>query len=134
VQLSTYDVIKQELTSNYNLSNGLPVHFCASWITGAAVVMCMQPFDFAATRLVSQQVETTAGGGTKGVLYSGTIDVISKTVRAEGVLGVYKGVVANYLRFGPYCILTFIFLEQLRNFHAYMISPSQGIPSTDRYR
>jgi hypothetical protein len=78
----------------------------------------MQPFDFAATRLVSQQL---TANGSKGALYSGTMDVLSKTVRAEGILGVYKGVFANYLRFGPYCILTFTFLEQLRNLHSALL-------------
>ena len=42
------------------------------------------------------------------------MDCLKQTVRSEGVLGVYKGTLANYLRFGPYCTLTFIFVEQLR--------------------
>eukprot|EP00435_Cladocopium_sp_Y103_P045915 s2089_g13.t1 len=28
--------------------------------------------------------------------------------------GLFKGITANYARFGPYCTFTFIFLEQLR--------------------
>eukprot|EP00965_Chrysotila_dentata_P021380 707952-Pleurochrysis_carterae.AAC.1 len=46
--------------------------------------------------------------------FSGPLDVIRKSIQAEGVLSVYKGVSANYARFGPYCVLVFLFLEQLR--------------------
>ena len=53
-----------------------------------------------------------AAGGPAA--FGGPLDVIRKTVAAEGPLGVYKGVTANYLRFGPYCVLVFIFVEQLR--------------------
>ena len=34
---------------------------------------------------------------------------------AEGVGGVYRGAMANYLRFGPYCVLVFVFVEQGRS-------------------
>lgn len=55
-----------------------------------------------------------AGAAAAQPVYSGPFDVIRQTVRAEGIAGVYRGAVANYLRFGPYCILVFIFVEQGR--------------------
>jgi len=105
VQLSTYDEVKHEML-RAGFSDGLPCVVASSWITGIAVVACMQPFDFAATRLVNQK--------TAGALYTGPLDCIVKTVKTEGISGVYKGVLPNYLRFGPYCILVFVFLEQLK--------------------
>eukprot|EP00658_Telonema_sp_P-2_P003091 TRINITY_DN11136_c0_g1_i1.p1 TRINITY_DN11136_c0_g1~~TRINITY_DN11136_c0_g1_i1.p1 ORF type:complete len:153 (+),score=14.79 TRINITY_DN11136_c0_g1_i1:234-692(+) len=105
VQLSTYDATKRWLMRDCLMGDGVGCHFVASWITGLAVVMCMQPFDFAATRV------TTKHGATH---YKGPVDCIQQTIRTEGMLAIYKGVSANYLRFGPYCILTFLFLEQLR--------------------
>ena len=110
VQLSTYDEVKHWLMFNHSFSDGLSLHFVASWITGIAVVAAMQPFDFAATRLVNQQ--------SAGQRYSGPVDCIMKTVQSEGVLAVYKGVGPNYLRFGPYCVLVFIFLEHLNKLTA----------------
>ena len=108
VQLSTYDVIKHSLVKYIHCEpTRMSTHFAASLITGLAVVGCMQPFDFAATRAMSQPQGP-------GALYTGPVDVIVKTLRTEGIRGIYKGALASYLRFGPYCILVFVFLEQLR--------------------
>ena len=84
------DEVKHWLREGQGFSDGFGCHFCASWITGLAVVACMQPFDFAATRLVNQKGE--------GQKYTGPLDCIVKTVKTEGPLAVYKGVVPNYLR------------------------------------
>eukprot|EP00929_Paragymnodinium_shiwhaense_P033415 TRINITY_DN18350_c0_g1_i3.p1 TRINITY_DN18350_c0_g1~~TRINITY_DN18350_c0_g1_i3.p1 ORF type:complete len:279 (-),score=66.67 TRINITY_DN18350_c0_g1_i3:611-1447(-) len=108
VQLSTYDRTKHVFTDRLGMTNGFGVHFCASWVTSVAVIFAMQPFDFVATRLMNQGQSTTE-------LYKGPYDCLKKTVQAEGLGGVYKGILANYMRFGPYCILVFVFLEQLRN-------------------
>jgi len=116
VQLATYDIAKDHVISWSNevlqrrggtLLDGRSfwAHFGAAWITGIAVVFAMQPFDFAATRMMND------GCG----LYSSSFAVLWSTVRGpEGVLGIFKGTTANYLRFGPYCILVFVFLEQLK--------------------
>jgi len=50
----------------------------------------------------------------KNQLYSGPVDCFSKTIKAEGLGGLYKGVTANYFRMGPQYILTFVFFEQLK--------------------
>ena len=112
VQLSTYDAVKERLSKRFAL-DGLPLVVASSFVTGAAVVAAMQPFDFAATRLVNSRTAAEAGGGA-APMYSGPVDVIRKTVAAEGWRGVYRGGMANYLRFGPYCVLVFIFVEQGR--------------------
>lgn len=96
LQLSTYDVAKQSLRRYMGMADGVPCHLAASLLTGVAVVLAMQPFDFAATRLMNQP---TAASG-KGLLYSGTLDVLMKTTRQEGLLGIYQGALASYLRFG----------------------------------
>ena len=96
-------------------------HVSLGW-QGLAVVMCMQPFDFAATRVVNQP----AGGA----VYKGPMDCIRQTVQQEGVVAIYKGVTANYLRFGPYCILVFVFLEQLRSLEAKFITKERPFKGT----
>jgi len=112
VQLATYDSVKEELGRAGMAPKSTTTHVAASFITGIAVVAAMQPFDFAATRLVNTL--THLEGSASAQTYSGPMDVIRKTVAAEGVLAVYKGALANYLRFGPYCVLVFVFLEKLR--------------------
>ena len=65
------------------------------------------------SRTASEQA-AAKGGAAVGPVYSGPYDCIRQTVRSEGIAGVYRGAAANYLRFGPYCILVFVFVEQGR--------------------
>eukprot|EP01063_Lacrimia_lanifica_P009943 TRINITY_DN16764_c0_g1_i1.p2 TRINITY_DN16764_c0_g1~~TRINITY_DN16764_c0_g1_i1.p2 ORF type:complete len:310 (+),score=108.00 TRINITY_DN16764_c0_g1_i1:103-1032(+) len=104
VQLASYDTVKAYCRSALGMHDGLPLHAVASFITGIAVVLAMQPFDFAATRLMSQ----AAGARTS------FLATMADAVRTEGILSMYQGTLANYLRFGPYCVLVFVFTEQLR--------------------
>ena len=111
VQLSTYDAVKEWLVRKFRVPDGVPLVCASSFVTGAAVVLAMQPFDFAATRLVNSKSAAEAGGGAT---YTGPFDVIRQTLRSEGVAGLYRGAGANWLRFGPYCVLVFVFVEQQR--------------------
>lgn len=47
-----------------------------------------------------------------GNLYKGVFDCLSKTVRAEGVLAVYKGFLPHLARILPHTILTLSLAEQ----------------------
>jgi len=105
VQLSTYETIKAALVARGLSAERVTTHFAASLITGAAVVAAMQPFDLACTRMMSQD-----GAGR----YRNVAHVLVETVRTEGPLALYAGVVANFARFGPYCCLVYVFLEQFR--------------------
>jgi hypothetical protein len=105
--LVKYDSVKAALVARGLSAERVSTHFAASLITGAAVVGAMQPFDLACTRLMSQD-------GKSG-RYRNVAHVLVETVRAEGPLALYAGVVANYARFGPYCCLVFLFLEQFRD-------------------
>lgn len=120
VQLATYDVLKTWICKSGKLTlqktigpemtprldeKCFTTHFFASWLTSCCVIVAMQPFDFAATRMMNDE---------RGI-YKNPLDVLWQTFRGpEGVLGIYKGSLANYLRFGPYCILLFVFTEQLK--------------------
>lgn len=135
VQLSTYDLVKDALMRHAGLRDGetfagrLPLVVASSFVTGIAVVAAMQPFDFAATRLVNSRtaaehaaIQCVAGGpAAASPAFSGPLDVIQQTVRAEGLSGVYRGSIANYLRFGPYCVLVFVFVEQGRRLEAALL-------------
>lgn len=125
VQLSTYDGTKNYLLKSgyfhlgsqghgYVLSlipSRIELHFCASLLTSFFVCIAMNPFDVASVRMYNQQPTVD---GRKGSLYKNGLDCIGKTVRAEGVFALYKGLGAHYLRIGPHTILTFVILEQLK--------------------
>lgn len=50
----------------------------------------------------------------QGLLYKGFSDCFSKTLRKEGLVGLYKGLGASYFRLGPHTILSLFFWHELR--------------------
>ncbi|CAL1128557.1 unnamed protein product [Cladocopium goreaui] len=109
MQLSTYDMSKDIFLQSTQMKEGIPIHLAASLLSGIAVTIAMQPFDIVAVRLMNQPQNESGAA-----LYTGPVDCCKKMVQHEGVSGLFKGITANYARFGPYCTFTFIFLEQLR--------------------
>lgn len=109
-QMTTYDFAKHHLIKNKLVENGVACHIVSSAIAAGAACICMQPMDLIGSRLMNQPVDPSTG---MKLLYSGPIDCLRKTVIAEGPLGLYKGVFANYMRMGPQYILTFVFYEKL---------------------
>ena len=49
--------------------------------------------------------------------YKGVVDVFGKIIKNEGVLSLWSGFWPYYLRLGPHTVLTFIFLEQIKNLY-----------------
>lgn len=48
--------------------------------------------------------------------YKSAFDVVVKTVKAEGIFGLYKGFIPTWARIAPHTIVTFAVFEQLRLF------------------
>ncbi|KAK9271041.1 hypothetical protein L1049_026630 [Liquidambar formosana] len=46
--------------------------------------------------------------------YSGALDCAMKTVRAEGPMALYKGFIPTISRQGPFTVVLFVTLEQIR--------------------
>ncbi|XP_039553506.1 solute carrier family 25 member 34 isoform X2 [Passer montanus] len=80
-------------------------------VSGVAVAVTMTPFDVISTRLYNQPVDAD---GT-GKLYRGFLDCILQISSKEGLLGLYKGIGAVYLRLGPHTVLSLFFWDKLRN-------------------
>ena len=70
----------------------------------------MNPFDVVSTRLYNQKVDASG----RGLLYRGWVDCFSRTVKAEGFFGLYKGWSAHYFRLGPHTVATFVIWEQFK--------------------
>lgn len=61
--------------------------------------------------------------------YKGAIDVLTKVVKKEGFLSLWKGFTPYFARIGPHTVLTMIFLEQLTtayNIHVLGNKTSRG--------
>ena len=123
VQLATYDAMKQFILSTGYVEDGLSAYFSASLLTSFIACSAMNPFDVVMTRVYNQARDKHGNG----VLYRGLVDCFVKTLKAEGVRGIYKGWLPHYLRLGPHTILTFVFLEESRKLLKRVLTPASTL-------
>lgn len=108
-QLATYDHVKEDILHHHWLHDGLILHVIASSAAGITASVTSNPVDVVKTRLMNMRV------GPDGVPpYSGPLDCAVKTVRTEGPLALYKGLIPTIFRQGPFTIVLFVTLERLR--------------------
>ena len=105
-QLATYDEIKQQLVTKTNglFKDNFLTYVVSSTLAGGVATLMTQPVDVVKTRIMM------AAPGR----YSGMLHCLGDTVRSEGLMALYKGVVPSFTRLGPHTVLTFVFLEQIR--------------------
>lgn len=104
-QLASYDAIKPILSKGDDES--VIVHLEAAMVSGVIASLVMNPFDVVMTRLYNQSPGNP--------LYSGIFDCAMRTVRAEGITALWKGLVPHFIRVGPHTVLTLVLLEQVRS-------------------
>lgn len=110
-QLAAFGYTKDYLQRNYQYALAPPViSFISGASAGTVMAITMTPPDVLATRLYNQGV--TASG--KGIYYNGVVDCLVKIVKSEGVMALYKGFWAHYIRIGPHSTLVLVFFDQLK--------------------
>lgn len=110
--VSSYDHAKHTILNAGLLCEGPVLHIVASSIAGFVTNCVTSPIDMVRTRYMNQKKDHNK----KPLLYRGTIDCIVKTVRKEGLFGLYKGFIPNWTRTGTHTVVTFFVFEQLRAF------------------
>uniref|UniRef100_A0A1B6EEB9 Mitochondrial carrier protein n=1 Tax=Clastoptera arizonana TaxID=38151 RepID=A0A1B6EEB9_9HEMI len=105
-QLVSYTQFKNYVIEKGYFKDNTACHLFSSCFSGFVYATLTSPFDTGKTRIQTMKTET----GTP--LYTGLLDVWSKTVRAEGFFALWKGYVPYLLRVTPATILLFIFCEQ----------------------
>lgn len=108
-QLSSYDQIKETLIGKGVMRDGVGTHVTASFAAGFMAAVASTPVDVVKTRVMNMKVEIG-----KPPPYSGALDCAMKTVRAEGFMALYKGFVPIISRQGPYTVVLFVTLEQVK--------------------
>lgn len=101
-ELATYGYFKMLIISNLGYGDTLITHFLASCMAGFVASVTATPPDRIKIILMAAEPGT----------YSGVIDCIVKTIRAQGVSGLFLGFVANWARMAPWNLLFFVVLEQ----------------------
>lgn len=108
-QLASYDQIKESILDNNLMKDGLGTHVTASFAAGFVASVVTNPVDVIKTRVMNMKVEPGHAPP-----YSGAIDCAMKTVRSEGVMALYKGFIPTISRQGPFTVVLFVTLEQVR--------------------
>eukprot|EP00897_Mesotaenium_endlicherianum_P003616 jgi/Mesen1/3282/ME000019S02692 len=112
-QLATYDQAKEALVSNRILKDGFGAHITASLMAGLVASVTSNPLDVIKTRLMD--MKTPPG---QKPMYAGALDCAIKTTRAEGPMALYKGFIPTVTRQGPFTVVLFLSLEQIRKLTA----------------
>lgn len=110
-ELATYDVLKEFIAISLKKDNkSVLVHIITAFI--ASIISCLVscPFDMVRSRVMNQQINDKG----QPVLYSSTLDCFVKSIRNEGLLVLFSGYWAFFLRLAPNTVLTFVCLEFLR--------------------
>lgn len=108
-QLASYDQIKETILQKGLMKDGLGTHVTSSFAAGFVAAVASNPVDVIKTRVMNMKVEPGAAAP-----YSGAMDCALKTVRAEGPLALYKGFIPTISRQGPFTVVLFVTLEQVR--------------------
>eukprot|EP00039_Didymoeca_costata_P003747 m.69461 g.69461 ORF g.69461 m.69461 type:complete len:305 (+) comp12057_c0_seq2:107-1021(+) len=107
--LTAYDYIKHSLMRKFEMKDGPVLHASASAGAGLVAATMGTPADVIKTRVMNQPYENG-----KGVLYSGSLDCLRKTIAEDGFMSLYKGFVPSWLRMAPWSLIFFISFEQMR--------------------
>ncbi|KAF3447224.1 hypothetical protein FNV43_RR12404 [Rhamnella rubrinervis] len=108
-QLASYDQFKETILEKGLMKDGLGTHVTASFAAGFVAAVASNPVDVIKTRVMNMKVE--AGEVPP---YNGAVDCALKTVRSEGLMALYKGFVPTISRQGPFTVVLFVTLEQVR--------------------
>jgi len=90
--------------------DGLLVHFVCSMFAGLVCSTATSPIDVIKSRVMNQPYDQQG----RGTLYTSNLDCWLKTIRHEGLLGLYRGWLPNWLRLGPHTVISFMLFEQMR--------------------
>lgn len=104
-QVASYDQIKRFLIERDYMREGLALHTVASFIAGLIATITTSPVDVIKTRYQN----TPAHLG----IYSGVFDCFVKSVKAEGVFGLYKGFLPNWMRLGPHSVISLLMYDNM---------------------
>lgn len=108
-QLSVFDMAKGPCQEHVGSWPGTLV---AAGCAGIAASTAMNPFDVVATRLYNQPRSPTGAG----IVYSGPIDCLRKSVHIEGAAVIYRGWLAHTARLAPHTIYCLVFFEKVKEY------------------
>ncbi|EDW63535.1 mitochondrial uncoupling protein 4C [Drosophila virilis] len=108
--VGAYDLCKRNLKKYLGMEEGIPLRFASSMVAGLVASVLSNPADVIKSRMMNQPIDENG----KGLYYKNSVDCVVKLVRDEGFLNLYKGLIPCWLRLGPWSVLFWLSVEQLR--------------------
>ncbi|KAI3895872.1 hypothetical protein MKW98_025663 [Papaver atlanticum] len=108
-QLASYNQFKELILEKGIMKDGLGTHITASFSAGFVAAVASNPIDVIKTRVMNMRVEPGVAPP-----YTGALDCAVKTIKAEGPMALYKGFIPTISRQGPFTVVLFVTLEQVR--------------------
>ncbi|KAG2235967.1 mitochondrial carrier domain-containing protein [Thamnidium elegans] len=112
-QMTSYDMFKQTFVDRFHFHDGLMTHFASSLLAGLVATTVCSPLDVVKTRIMSAH------------LHDGRhpVKIMVHMIKTEGFGSLFRGWMPAFVRLGPHTIVTFIVLEQLKEWHkSYKLS------------
>lgn len=100
-EIASYDQYKQMILQYIGMRDGVPLHILCAAMAGFTACIFGSPFDVTKTRMMAGK-------------YSGVVDCVSQTFKADGFGAFYKGFTPNFLRLASWNITMFVAYEQIK--------------------
>jgi len=104
-QCVTYFKVKPWLLS-YGFEDNFGVHLTSAISSAVVAVLVTNPVDVIKTRMMNMKFDS----------YSGPLNCLLQSIRVEGVLCLYKGLLPTTLRLGPHTVILFLIQERVQRF------------------
>ncbi|XP_055354559.1 mitochondrial uncoupling protein 4-like [Paramacrobiotus metropolitanus] len=108
--LTAYDTVKHAVLTHTPLKDSPVTHALSSLLSGIVAAIFATPADVVKTRMMNQPFDATG----RPLFYQSSLQCLSKTVREEGMLAIYKGFFPAWMRMGPWSMTFWLVYEQLR--------------------
>ncbi|CAL9733845.1 mitochondrial dicarboxylate transporter [Monosporozyma servazzii] len=104
-QVVTYDIFKNYLVTEFQFNpSHNSTHFSASLLAGLVATTICSPADVIKTRIMN-----SSGNETKSA-----INILTTALRTEGPSFMFRGWLPSFARLGPFTMLIFFAIEQLK--------------------
>ncbi|XP_057666871.1 mitochondrial uncoupling protein 4 isoform X2 [Diorhabda carinulata] len=106
--LTTYDTAKRQIMKHTDLPDNYILHILSSTCAGFVAASMGTPADVIKTRVMNQPMDDKG----RGVLYTSSIDCLTKTVKQEGMGALYKGFIPIWMRMAPWSLTFWLTYEE----------------------
>ncbi|KAF8973459.1 hypothetical protein BGZ46_009833, partial [Entomortierella lignicola] len=108
LNFQAYEVLRKYLTPEGEIAPSIARKLLCGALAGSIAQTITYPLDVLRRRMQVTQMESVS------YKYSSTWDGVKQIIRHEGVRGLYKGMVPNYLKVAPAISISFVVYEQCK--------------------